>query len=147
MLVSAQKEPILFISLGKIWSDGTWHMEQLEHVTKFLWNISMKIWKIQQKTIENVCQLRLSENFAKNFTGNCNCRQVFEFFSKFLLNGNEETCFIVFCYVSQIFRKMFCKLIELFFMNDLMYNIVTWFDLSMALKYLLYQTAHFSQLS
>ena len=34
----------------------------------------IEFWKILQNTIENVCQLRLSENFAKNFTGNCNYR-------------------------------------------------------------------------
>ena len=32
----------------------------------------MEIWKIQQKTIKNVCQLRLNGNFAKKCTVNCN---------------------------------------------------------------------------
>ena len=39
-----------------------------------LQNVLLGILKIQQKTIENLCQLHLSENFVKNFTANCNCR-------------------------------------------------------------------------
>ena len=60
-------------------------MDQPDHMTKFLLklvldkffilqNVFLEIWKIQQKTIKNVCQLRLNENFTNNFTVNCNCR-------------------------------------------------------------------------
>ena len=38
---------------------------------------------------------------------------------------------IVFCYISQIFRMIFCKLKKLSYMNQLMYNLVTWSDWSM----------------
>ena len=56
------------------------------YITFFiLQNIFQRIWKIQQETIKNIYELRLSENFAKFFTVNCNCRQVFQFFSKFVL--------------------------------------------------------------
>ena len=42
-------------------------MNQSDHVTNFIrQNIFLKIWKIQEKTIKNVRQLRLSENF-QNF--------------------------------------------------------------------------------
>ena len=53
-------------------------MDQPDHMTYFLWkfvwdkffilqNFFLEICKIQQKTMENVCQPCLSENFAKNF--------------------------------------------------------------------------------
>ena len=59
-------------------------MNQPDRITKFLsklvWdnffilqNIFLKIWKILQITMQNLCQLSLSEDFAKNFTVNCNC--------------------------------------------------------------------------
>ena len=52
-------------------------MDQPDHVTKFLVKVCLRklfysrkclseTWKIQQKTIKNACQLRLSENFAVN---------------------------------------------------------------------------------
>ena len=58
-------------------------MDQPGHMTKFLvkflkdnffilQNVFLEICKIQQETIKKVCQLRLSENFAKNFTIKCN---------------------------------------------------------------------------
>ena len=40
--------------------------------------------------------------------------------------------FIVFCYVSQTIRKMFRKLKKLSYMSVLIYNLVTWFEWSMA---------------
>ena len=41
---------------------------------EMLSGLFLKIWKIQQKTIKNVYQFRLNENFANFFTVNCNCR-------------------------------------------------------------------------
>ena len=66
-------------------------MDQPDHVTKFLednffilQNIFLKIWKIQQKTMKNVSQLLLSENFATNFTLklSINFRIFFKIFTK-----------------------------------------------------------------
>ena len=37
-------------------------------------------------------------------------------------------CFIVFYYVQQIFRKVFCKLKKLSYMNEEIDNLVTWSD-------------------
>ena len=44
---------------------------------------------------------------------------------------------IVFSYVSQFFRKMFSKK-KSSYMNELMYNLVTWSDCSMTLMWALY---------
>ena len=41
--------------------------------------------------------------------------------------------FILFYYVFQIFKKMSCKLIKLSYIGELIYNVFTWFDWSMAL--------------
>ena len=41
---------------------------------RWMKNIFLKLWKILQKTIENVCQRRLIENFKENFTVYVNCR-------------------------------------------------------------------------
>ena len=46
---------------------------------------SWKFLKIHEKTIENFCQLRLSENLAKNFRVNCNFLMVF---SQFFISRN-----------------------------------------------------------
>ena len=80
-------------------------MDQPDQLTKFAWkfvwdnffilqNVFLEIWKIQEKTIKNVCQHRFSENFGKNFTVDSNYYLLFKFFSKFLLNRSQQTCFI-----------------------------------------------------
>ena len=80
---------------------------------------------------------RTSVNFVrlKICTVICNYRLIFQFFSKFVLKWRYQTGFTVFCYVYQIFRKIFCKLKKLSYMNELMYNLVTWLDWSMASMY------------
>ena len=50
------------------------------------------------------------------------------------LENTTEKCFIVFCYVSQFFRKMFRKLKNLPYMKEWMYNLVTWSNCSMSLR-------------
>ena len=42
--------------------------------------------------------------------------------------------FIVFSYTFQMFRKIFCEIKKLSYMNELMYTLVTLSDWSMALK-------------
>ena len=45
-----------------------------------------------------------------------------------------KNIFILLCCASQIFKKVFYKLKKLSYMNELMYNLVTWSDWSMALN-------------
>ena len=91
-------------------------MDQEDHVTKFLQkfvldnifilqNVFLEIWKIQQKTIKNVSQLRLNKNLAKNFTVNCNCRNALEFFSKIL--PKKQLTDVLYCLLLRfpIFQK------------------------------------------
>ena len=49
----------------------------------------------------------------------------------------EVNNIIVFYYFSQIFRKIFYTLNKLSYMNELMYNFVTWSDWSVALMHML----------
>ena len=56
-------------------------------------------------------------------------------FSNFFKIFNRKTCFIVFDYVSKIYRKMFYKLKKLSHMKELIYNLVTWSDWFMALTW------------
>ena len=62
-------------------------------INQITWpNIFLKIWKIQQKTVKNVFQLYLSENFVKFFRVNYNYQSFFQFFSKFLLKIKPFRC-------------------------------------------------------
>ena len=57
------------------------------------------------------------------------------FFQIFTEKKLTDVVYFVFCYVSQILRKIFCKFKKLSYINKLMYNLVMWFDWSMALKF------------
>ena len=65
-------------------------MDEPIHVTKFRYhffisqNIFLKIWKILRDTIEYVCKLSLSENFANKFKLNWN--KIVDKFSIFFQN-------------------------------------------------------------
>ena len=90
-----------------------------------LQNILLEIWEIQQKTIKNVC---LSENFAKIFTVICNSWWFFQFFQNFYWKEDNRRDLLSFAMSTLIFRKMVCELKNFSYMNELMYNLVTWSD-------------------
>ena len=51
------------------------------------------------------------------------------------LSASQQTIFIVFCCTFQIFRKIFCDIKKLSYLNKLMFNLVMWSHWSIPLKY------------
>ena len=85
------------------------------------------------KTIKYVCWQFLNKNFEKNWKAYRQLQLTVKMFAKFSLKRSWQTFFIVFCWIFQLVKKIFCKTKKLSYMNFYR-NSVTWFRWSMTLR-------------
>ena len=127
------------------WKYGKYKKRRLTTSVKFVWvkqlhtflrsTVIIDKWSKCFQMFSNVFKcFQMFSNVFKCFQMFSN---VFKCFQMFYIREANRRALLYFL-VSQIFRKIFCKLKKLSYMKELMYDLITWSDWSMALKVLFF---------